>query len=253
MLGNYFKGKRVLLTGASSGIGANLAMHLDQLGADLILGGRSEVKLAEISNGFRNTPRFLVGDLTDPETIASLSQITQTTGLDVAILNAGTNGYIDADQFSADAFWNLMTQNVRSIANCVEVVVPVLLKSGGQLALMSSLAAYGGLPRSSGYGASKAAIRVMAQSLDIDLRPKGVAVTTVCPGFVKTPLTDLNTFPMPFLMSPDAASKAILTGLMHRRHEIHFPLRFSLFMKLIMSLPAPIQHFLVSQGTRHAL
>ena len=250
--GDYFKGKRVLITGASSGIGAALARDLGQAGAVLLLHGRDVTRLQTVAEFAITTPRVILGDLCDPDTVTQISNVINETGLDIAILNAGTSNYNSGDHFDAAHFWSLMEKNVKTMVDCAERCIPTLLHSHGQLVLMSSLAAYGGLPQSAGYGASKAAIRILAQSLDIDLRSKGVAVSCVCPGFVKTPLTDQNRFSMPFLMLVDSASRTILDGIQHKKHEIHFPKRFSLLLKVIMSLPASWQHFLVSLTANYA-
>lgn len=238
--GNYFDNQTILITGASSGIGLNLAIELSNLGAKLILCGRNQERLDKVKRMCVNHSELIVGDLLEVSTQVKIRESASRNQISLAILNAGTNDYMDADQFNADRTNNLMIQNYFSMTHCIEAVLPALLKSKGQLALMSSLAAYGGMPRSAAYCASKSAIRALSQSLDLELRGKGVSVTCICPGFVKTPLTDVNTFQMPFLISPDKASSYIISGLRKKYHEIHFPKRFSLGMKLFMSLPSGV-------------
>lgn len=249
--GNYFKDKTVLITGASSGIGLELAKQLHRYGAKLLLVARSQEKLLLEFSNYDPSPDYLVGDLTDNQTIEKLKDICTQHPLDIAILNAGTCLYMEAQHFDSKQFWWLMEQNVLSMSLCIQAVLPALLKKKGQLVLMSSLAAYGGLTKASAYGASKAAIRVLAQSLDLDLRGRGVAVTCVCPGFVKTPLTDQNTFAMPFLVSTQTAAHHILKGIIKKEHEVYFPFLFSILLKLFTSLPASWQYNVLRWSNRN--
>jgi len=249
-LGNYFNSKRILITGASSGIGAELAVQLSKLGASLILTGRNQERLAEVRSRCRGTTETIWGDLLQTDVIERIRTACDDGDLDLAILNAGTAHYENAGVFKAETFNVLIQSNLVTMVNCVEAVIPSLIRCKGQLALMSSLAGYGGFPQSSGYGAGKAAIRNLAQSLDLDLRPVGVPVSCVCPGFIKTPLTDQNRFKMPFLMDCEAAAEVILNGLQSQRHEIHFPKRLSLLLKFVMSLPASWQYRLLLRTTR---
>ncbi len=242
MNGTYFKDKRVLITGASSGIGAATAILLSRAGANLVLTGRDEDRLNAVMSQFSGTVERVVGDLTDPAVIDRIRHIADRDRLDIAILNAGTSHYNAGDGFDVVAYHRLMQANLSTMMDCVAAVLPALLRSSGQLALTSSLAGYAGLPQAAAYCASKAAIRATAQSLDLDLRPKGVAVSCICPGFVKTPLTDRNTFQMPFLIDSTDAATRILWGLQTKAHEIHFPKRLSWIMKLLTSLPAGLQY-----------
>ncbi len=242
-----FKNKHILITGASSGIGAELARQLSAVTPYLTLTGRNPDRLREVASQCQGTPTCIIGDLRDAATLAALQTSLQTRPLDIAILNAGTNQtYTPGAEFNAEAFHDLMNTNVSTMVNCTEMVIPFLLKTKGQLVLMSSIAAYGGLPSAAAYCASKATIRSLAHCLDIDLRPKGVPVSCVCPGFVKTPLTDPNPFPMPFLLTVEDGAQRILKGIAKQKHEIHFPKRFSLLMKFIMSLPASWRYRLIS-------
>jgi short-subunit dehydrogenase len=248
-LGDYFKSKRVMITGASSGIGAALAVRMSDWGADLVLVGRNQERLTEVAGKCVGNTTLIFGDLAVPEVISEIRNSAQTSRLDIVVLNAGTAAYDYSGTFNANQFKMLIESNLTTMVNCIDAVLPSLMRSKGQLALMSSLAAYGGLPNSSGYGAGKAAIRLLAQSLDIDLRHLGVPVTCICPGFVKTPLTDRNSFPMPFLIDADSAAIRIAKGLTGQAHEINFPKRFSMILKLLMSLPAAWQYHLIRWST----
>ena len=135
-------------------------------------------------------------------------------GIDIAFLNAGTCEYIDARHFDAALCERVMRANFVGLANGIEAVLPVLRNSPhAQLVGMSSTVAFGPLPRAEAYGASKAAIRYLMESLRIDLRGEPISITVVCPGFVKTPLTDRNDFPMPFLIGAEDAARIIVDGV----------------------------------------
>lgn len=247
--GNYFKGRRVLITGASSGIGAALAIRLAPDVDRLILTGRDEGRLNAVSAQCHTTVRCVVGDLTDGSTIAHLTICLEDGPLDIAILNAGTASYQGQGEFDAEAANELIRANLSTVIACTGVVMPKLRQSNGHLVLMSSVAGYAGLPTAAAYCASKSAIRTLAQTLDLDFRHLGVPVTCICPGFVRTPLTDRNRFPMPFLISVEQAVDRIVEGIVSRRHEVHFPKRLSLILKMVSSLPASWQYRLILWAT----
>jgi short-subunit dehydrogenase len=248
----YFKHKTILITGASSGIGKALAEAFSDSSVTLILCGRNTQNLNQVAERCTGKTYQIYGDLEDPKTLSDLKSCLEALpkGLDIAILNAGTNAYITPEKFDGSLFKSLIKANLFTMIDCTETVLPFLMQSKGQLALMGSIAAYGGLPLSSGYGASKAAIRNMAQSLDVDLRSQGVAVSLISPGFVKTPLTDRNTFEMPFRVTPEKAAEEILKGLAQKSHEIYFPKGFTWLLKAISSLPASLQYWLISRATQ---
>jgi len=248
--GDYFKGRRVLVTGASSGIGAAVARLLARYGAVPILVGRDLDRLTMVAEACGPQTHFIAGDLTDPIFIQGLGERLNDFGVDIAILNAGIAAYDSDGDFSPHTCHRIFQTNVGAVVDCIGLVLPILKRTHGQLVLMSSIAGYGGLPHAASYCASKAAVRALGQSLDLDLRPLGVPVTVICPGFVKTPLTDLNQFSMPFIISDDNAATEIAVGIAERRHEVHFPRRLSLLLKLVTSLPAGFQYQLLRWATR---
>jgi NAD(P)-dependent dehydrogenase (short-subunit alcohol dehydrogenase family) len=229
------------VTGASAGIGRAVAVELARRGATVVASARNEGALRQLvaeCGGERIVPLPL--DVTDRDaTLRAVDTIRQRLGgLDIAFFNAGTCEYVDARKFDSTVFERTMQTNFLSMVYGIEAVLPLLRASrGAQLVGMSSTVAYRGLPRAEAYGASKAAIKQLLESLDLDLMRDGIAVSVVCPGFVRTPLTDRNDFPMPFRIEADEAARRIVDGIEARVPEIHFPKRFSLLLKLVALLP----------------
>ena len=231
----------ILITGATSGIGLACANYYTSQGFHVIACGRNE----SILNGL-NTKHFLTFDITSPEQVTAASialkqhlsqhdlQLTQV------ILNAGTCEYIEnVFEFDAALFSRVITTNLIAIGYCIEAFLPFMAK-GGQRGLMSSSATYLPFPRAEAYGASKAAISYLGRSLRMDLAAKpnqAIGVSVICPGFVKTPLTDKNDFAMPMRVSSEQAAQRIFAGMEKRHFEIHFPKRFTFILKCLSWLP----------------
>lgn len=224
---------KILITGATSGIGRQLALDYKSEGHEVWALGRNEKSLSEL-----NKKGILTGKVDLAKREDSLAWFKTLSSLDLAILNAGTCEYIDMPDFDSELVSRVMRANVESMANSIEGVLP-LLKKGNRphLVGVGSSAAYLHLPRAEAYGASKAAVSYMINTLRITLAPQNIAVSLVCPGFVKTPLTDENDFPMPFLITTEQASNYIRKGIRKRAKEIHFPKKFTYFMKLFSMLP----------------
>jgi short-subunit dehydrogenase len=224
---------RILITGATSGIGKQLALDYHREGHEVWALGRNQEALDELSTQGLKTVQL---DLSEPTT--ALDWFASMTPLDCAILNAGSCEYIDLPEFDSALVSRVMRTNVESMALSIEGVLP-LLRNGDRphLVAVGSSAAYLPLPRAEAYGASKAAIAYMVRTLRVDLFRENIDVSLVCPGFVKTPLTDRNDFPMPFRISVEEASNAIRRGIEKRKLEIHFPGRFTYFLKLLSLLP----------------
>ncbi|MBN1379372.1 MAG: SDR family NAD(P)-dependent oxidoreductase [Gammaproteobacteria bacterium] len=238
----YFKNKRVWITGASKGIGRALAIELTSRGAKLALSARNKPELIELVAEIGEDKALAAPlDVTDKESnIKTINDIAaKLGGIDIAILNAGTAEYVDVSQFDSTIFERLMQTNFMSMVYGVEAVLPYLRQSAApQIVALSSTAAYAGLPRSEAYGATKAAIKNMFEGLRISLIPENIAVSIVCPGFVKTPLTDKNDFPMPMRIEAKKAAAIIANGVAAKTEEIHFPKFFSLSYKFLSSLPS---------------
>ncbi len=148
------------------------------------------------------------------------------------IANAGVGAPTTIEPFNVGDVEKMFRVNVLGVVYSLEAVLPQMLERGrGHLAAVSSLASYKGLPGESGYTASKAAVNVFLEGLRIQLRSKGIAVTTICPGFVKTPMTEVNEFKMPWLLTADEAARRMVRALKHKRKVYNFPWQLSLFMK----------------------
>jgi NAD(P)-dependent dehydrogenase (short-subunit alcohol dehydrogenase family) len=233
--------RRVWVTGASAGIGRAVVMELVRRGARVIASARNEQALNELARECGGDRAVVLPlDVADRQAnLRAAETIRQRFGgLDIAFFNAGICEYVDVMKFDSSMFERTMQTNFLSMVYGIEASLP-LLRAGlhPQLVGMSSTVAYRGLPRAEAYGASKAAIKHLFESLDLDLMKDGIAVSIVCPGFVKTPLTDRNDFPMPFRIEADEAACRIVDGIEARRPEIHFPKRFSLLFKLLSLLP----------------
>lgn len=231
---------RCWLTGASSGIGAALALRLLEQGHQVALGARQAHSLAALATRFPGQVLLAVGDLDQPEQVAQIAaQIEQAWGaLDLVILNAGTCEYLEPGQFDPALVERVMRTNINGTSHCLAAALP-LLRRGQQphLVVMGSSVSWLALPRAGAYGASKAALRYLVESLRIDLVGEGIDVTLVSPGFVDTPLTRRNDFPMPQLWSAERAAAHILARLPRRPLEIAFPGGFTRLLRLLGALP----------------
>ncbi len=225
--------KRVLVTGASSGMGLQLARDYAADGWQVVACGRSRDKLAQQLPG--EGVEHCVFDINDRA--AAKAALNEVASVDLAILNAGTCEYVDdAHRFDAALFERVVQANLIGTANCVAAVLPHI-KTGGRLALVSSSVTFVPLTRAEAYGASKAGVDYLARTLAVDLDPRKVAVSLVRPGFVDTPLTQKNDFPMPGRVSPEQASRAIRTGLAKGNSEIAFPGAFIATLRVLSWLP----------------
>lgn len=250
---NGFQGKRVWLTGASSGIGAATAQALARAGARVAVSARSAASLQTLTAGLPGEGHLALPlDIADPVGAPTTVQrlIDEWGGVDLAILAAGT--YQPMREFDIDlaAAHAMIDTNLVGTLNCVAAIVPPMLRAGsGRIAIVASVAGYRGLPKATIYGPTKAALINLAESLRLDLAPRGIVVQVVNPGFVRTPLTDRNDFKMPALIEPEQAAQAILRGLVSSRFEIHFPKRFTRVLKLLRLLPYPLYFRLIRRAT----
>ncbi|HET7770605.1 MAG TPA: SDR family NAD(P)-dependent oxidoreductase [Chloroflexota bacterium] len=234
-------GARVWLTGASSGIGAALAEELARAGARVALTARREAALEEIA-GRLGAGGALVApaDVTDR---AGLGRVVERIekewgGIDLAVFNAGLYVPVDGAAIKAEDYEATFAVNYFGVLHGIEVVVPGMVRRGrGRVAAVSSLAGELPLPRSAAYGSSKAALTYLLRTLRFDLRPRGIGVTLIQPGFVKTPMVGQNDFWMPGLMEVEEAARVVAEGLARGRDEISFPRRLAIPTKVVRRLP----------------
>ncbi len=235
--------KVVLITGASSGIGRGLALELARRGAKLGLLARRADLLDEVVwnvEGRGAKALALPVSVQDDEAVkAAVGRLRMELGpIDVLIANAGIGSTSDAAELDVNEVARVFGVNVIGAASCVAAVVPEMVKRGrGHLVAVSSLAAYRGLPKSASYGASKAALSAFFESLRLDLQPKGVDVTIIHPGFIKTPLTAGRDSEMPFLMELDDAVNKIIRAIEKRKKSYAFPWQLAAIVRLGMIMP----------------
>lgn len=239
--------KTVLITGATGGIGSALAKEYAEPGNTLILQGRNAARLAEMAARFEaQGVRVLtcVLDLRNREAFSAwLQGIAQQERLDLVIANAGVNNNIGAD--GKGEKWEdiqaLIEVNLLAAMATVDAVLPSMRERGhGQIALMSSLIAYFGLPMTPSYSASKAALKAYGEALRGWLQPEGIRVNVIMPGYVRSPMCDAMPGPKPFLWSPERAAKVIRRGLEHNKARISFPFPLNLGTWFLAVLPASI-------------
>ena len=240
---NYWTNKVVIITGASSGIGRALAVEIGRHGAKLGLIARRAkvidevVREVEVAGG---RAMALPADVQDAESIsAAADRLRSSVGpIDVLIANAGIGPTRDAADFSAAEVSDVINVNVIGASNSVAAVIPEMVERGsGQLVAISSLAAYRGLPRSAAYCASKAAVSAFFESLRLDLEPRGIDVTIIHPGFIKTPLTEGRDAEMPFLMELDDAVRKMVRAIEKRRKRYSFPWQLATIVRAGMLMP----------------
>jgi short-subunit dehydrogenase len=250
---NDWKGKRVWLIGASSGIGLALARTLIARGAKVAVSARNADALHELAAGTRPAsvlPLPLDATCIDQLQGALREMIDAWGGVDIALFLQGTHEPVRAWTLDSGVAHRMVETNLLSVLDSLAVVLPQMLRQGsGGIAICSSVAGYRGLPTSLVYGATKAALINLAETLYMDLSPRGIAVWIVNPGFVKTPLTDRNEFRMPALISPEEAAAQIVAGLASGRFEIHFPKRFTRWLRLLRLLPYGLYFRLVRRAT----
>jgi NAD(P)-dependent dehydrogenase (short-subunit alcohol dehydrogenase family) len=242
------------ITGASSGIGRATALAFARAGWTVAASARSAAALAALAGepaaGGRIHP--VVCDVTDRRSVkAAVEAVEAVHGpIALAILSAGTYEPDGAEGFSADRFRSMVEVNLMGAAECLGALLPLWTgRRRGHLVVIASAAGWRGLPRALAYGATKAALINLCEALWLEFRRLGLTVQLVNPGFVRTPLTDRNTFRMPFLMEADEAAERILRAVAGRRFETTFPRRFTWPMKLLRLLPYGLYFRIVAKVT----
>jgi short-subunit dehydrogenase len=234
--------KHILITGASSGIGATLAILYAAPDIRLSLHGRNQQRLADVAQQAERLGAIVTtrtGDVSDTAAMTTwIASCDQTQPIDLAIANAGISEGTGRSFETAEQTRTIFDVNVQGVMNTVQPLAPLMIKRGhGQIAIMSSLASFRGFAGAAAYCASKAAVRTYGEALRSECAGRGVGVSVICPGFIKTPMTDVNRFHMPFLMSPAQAAKIIQRGLAVDKARIAFPLPMYLAVRFLAGLP----------------
>ena len=242
-------GRRVWVTGASSGIGAALVKELLRRGCRVAASARRADRLEALGPRVVAVPL----DVTDRDAVIAAEERVRAElgGIDVVVLNAAYWGQFTVEEWDSEVLRSHFDTNVMGLAYGVEAVLPDMRRRGaGTIVGVASVAGYRGFPRSEAYGATKAAEINMLEALRIDLRPLGITVQTVCPGFVRTDLTAKNTFPMPFMLEADDAARRICRGIEREKAEIVFPFPMMVAMKALRLVPVRLYTGAFGAGLR---
>lgn len=248
----------VWITGGSSGIGRELAIRMARRGIRVAISARSAEALAQVAASHPGITAYPL-DVTDRQAAAeTAARIAAAQGpIDLAVLSAGIFKPMGAGRFNAETAAQSMAINYGGICNALEALIPAMSARGsGQIALLSSVAGYCGLPKMCAYSPSKAAVNALAESLAPELEAKGIVLQLVTPGYIETHMTEGNPLSMPFLMPLDKAVDALEAGLARRRFEIVFPWQMAIMMKLYRRASYPLffwiaRTFLTPPPKRH--
>lgn len=241
--------KAIWITGASTGIGRELALSFARDGYRVAVSARSAGKLAELKNSSSNIFAYAVDVSNTAAVREAVAAIERDLGpIDLAIFNAGIWHPMTAATYSLEDAKASMDTNYGGVINCLDPVMQAMIARGrGHMAIVASVAGFRGLPKGAAYGPTKAALINLAECLQPDLKLKGVQLQIINPGFVATPMTDVNSFPMPFLITSDQAVKTIRAGLERNSFEIVFPARMALMMKSLRVLPYRVFFWLTAK------
>lgn len=233
-------GKSVWLVGASSGIGEATAHALHAQGARVFVSARNAAALTRFTAAHPGAVALPL-DVTDPAAVQVAAQSVLAAGpLDLMMYCAGYYKELRAADYDLKEMLQHNAVNYVGALHVLDALLPAFrTRKSGHLSLVASVAGYGGLPKSLAYGPTKAALINLAETLYMDLKDGGVGVSLICPGFVETPLTAQNEFAMPALLKPEQAAEKILQGWQHGDFEIHFPKRFTRWVKALRLLPYP--------------
>jgi short-subunit dehydrogenase len=248
---------RVLaITGASSGIGAELAIQLGALGCSVGLMARRADVLAEVAARVESAggKAFIAAcDVADfAQVKTAVGAISKALGpIDCMVANAGVGNPVKALEFDPAVTENIYRVNVLGMTNAFYAALPAMLeRKRGHLVGVSSLASFQGMPEDGGYAGSKAAQRIHCEGLRIELRGTGVDVTAICPGFIRTPMTDHNEFDMPVLLEVDVAARKIIRAIAKRKRVYAFPWQLWWLIKLGQRTPRCLYDAVISSQTR---
>ena len=246
--------KTIWITGASSGIGKSLALKFANKGWQVAASARREDLLNQLSESNQNISPFPL-DVTSRENCEKIFEKIKNKfeNIDTCFFSTGTWDPKKEKEIDIDQMKKVMEVNFFGTLNCIKAVEMYFKeKKNGNISIVSSIAGYRGLPNSTGYGASKAALNNLAESLYFDFGRYNVRVSLISPGFIKTPMTDKNQFKMPFLKTPEFAAEKIYNGLINgSSFEIDFPKELTLILKLLKILPDSIYFKLIRKLTKY--
>jgi NAD(P)-dependent dehydrogenase (short-subunit alcohol dehydrogenase family) len=236
-------------------LGAALALVYAAAGARLSLHGRNAERLANVAGQARERGAEIsthTGDVGDAEDLAAwIEACDRTAEIDMIIANAGISAGTGGGGETLEQIHAIFAANVSGVFNTIHPVLPLMMRRGrGQVAIISSLAGFRGFPGAPAYCASKAAVRVYGEGLRAEMARHNVEVNVVCPGFIKTPMTDINPFPLPFLMTAERAARIIRKGLEDSRARIAFPWPMYAAIRLLTALPQPLIGFVAERTPR---
>ena len=245
--------KVIWITGASSGIGRALAIKFAKQGWQVAISARRENLLKELSQNYSNIHSFPL-DVTDSEMCKIVfQQITEKfNNIEICVFGTGIHDPKSEKKFNLEKIKEIMSVNYFGTINSINSIYRYFKeKKNGQISIISSVAGYRGLPAAGAYCASKSALSSFTESLYFDMRRFNVKVSLINPGFIKTPMTDQNDFPMPLIKSVEFAANQIFVGLTKKNSfEIHFPKSFTYLMKLIQLLPNWMYFGVVNFGNK---
>ena len=241
--------KNIWITGASSGIGKALAEKFAKQNWQVAISARRKELLDEIAQN-ENISSFPL-DVTDDKRVKEtfLNILNKYKDIDLCIFCSGAYDPKAEKEINKDQIRKIMEVNFFGVLNCIKSVEEYFKnKKNGHISIVSSIAAYRGLPNSSGYGPSKAALTNLTESLYFDFKKYNVRISLVSPGFIKTALTDKNEFPMPFIKSPKFAAEKMFKGLTKSKaFETHFPKELTFFLKFLRVLPYKMYLFMIDK------
>jgi short-subunit dehydrogenase len=244
-----FANRVVLITGAGSGIGRQMAVTLAGEGAAIAALDLKQDGLTGLAADLAaKRVATALGDVTDRDSLyPAVRELEQQLGpVDVLIANAGIGVDTPADPYNAEGIEAQIRVNLIGVSNSLGAVLPGMLERGrGHIVGISSLASYRGLPKMAGYCASKAGVSSLLEALRVELQPRGIAVTTICPGWIRTPLTDNIDVPHIFLMEPEYAVSRILDAVRRRKTYFAFPAPTLRRARLLRWLPAGVSDWAV--------
>ena len=242
----------ILITGASSGLGKELAIQLANSGTRLFLTARNENRLLEIVNACRNKGaivEYKAFDITNKDIAKNwILECDKTHNIDLIVANAGISAGTSKGSETSQQVYDIFDTNIYGVLNTIEPIIPNMIeRRKGQIAIISSMSAFIGMPSCPAYSASKACILAYGQALRGYLQDYNIGVSVICPGFIKTPLTDKNKFRMPLITTTEKASKKIIKGMSKNKGLIVFPFIIYTFLKVLRILPFSWVNYIFSK------